>query len=261
MSRRERDREGALLLLWHEALLRAAGPRHWWPGRSRLEIILGAILTQHTAWTNAAAAISALRSAGLLRWAILRTAAAETILDCIRPAGTYRQKTRTILAFVAMVEARYGGSLVRMARDPTDRVRGALLATTGIGPETADSILLYALGRPLFVIDAYALRVLARHGLLPAGTRYAEAQAWMAARLPADALLLNEFHAQFVWVGQRYCRTRPRCDGCPLEPFLPAGGRLPPEARPSRRTARRAISQPQPRRSVAGARGATDDAR
>jgi len=261
VSRRERDREGALLLLWHEALLRAAGPRDWWPGRSRREIILGAILTQHTAWTNAGAAIGALRAAGLLRWATLRTAAPETILHCIRPAGTYRQQTRTILAFVAMVEARHGGSLARLARDPTDGLRGALLATTGIGPETADSILLYGFGRPLFVIDAYALRVLARHGLLPAGTRYAEAQAWMAARLPADARLLNEFHAQFVWVGQRYCRTRPRCDGCPLEPFLPAGGRLRPEACPSRRTPRRAISQPQPRRYVAGARGATEDAR
>ncbi|MBM3317225.1 MAG: endonuclease III domain-containing protein [Candidatus Eisenbacteria bacterium] len=196
----------------------------WWPGRTRLEIVAGAILTQNTAWANAAKAVGNLRSAGWLRLPGLRAAGEDRIAAAVRPSGYYRQKARKLKAFVALLDRDFGGSLRRMALTPTGELRQALLATWGIGPETADSILLYAFGRPVFVVDAYTLRVASRHGWVPEGTGYDALQAYFAARLPADAALLNDYHAQMVWVGKHHCRPRPRCAGCPLAPLLPAGG-------------------------------------
>lgn len=243
------------LLAWHRALLDAAGPRKWWPGRTRLEIILGAILTQHTAWVNAARAIASLRQSGLLRWDSLREADVERLEECIRPSGAFRQKTRKVRALVRTVEERFGGSLRRMGRAPTDELRAALLATWGIGPETADSILLYAFGRPVFVVDAYTLRVLVRHRLLPPAAGYESARAFLEEHLPSETTLFNEFHAQFVWVGQRHCGTRARCDCCPLQSFLPSGAD-PSTHDPLRK--RRTVAEPVAKREVpeSGPRGA-----
>jgi endonuclease III related protein len=223
-SARNRPVDRSILLDLYHALWAAAGHRNWWPGRTRLEIILGAILTQKTAWTNVEKALSSLRAGGLLRWERLRELPEAELAATIRSSGTYRQKARRIRAFVRFLEERYGGSLSRMAREETGSLRRDLLSVWGIGPETADSILLYAFRRPVFVVDAYTLRVLVRHGYLQAGSGYAEAQQLLHKHLPPQEPLYNDYHAQFVWVGQTRCRTAPRCHGCPLQPFLPPSG-------------------------------------
>lgn len=210
---------------WYAALRAASGPRNWWPGRTRLEIILGAILAQNTAWTNAERALRALRAEGLLNLQRLRRVPVARLAEVIRSSGAYRQKARKVRAFLDLLEADFGGSLARVARLETGPLRAWLLSVWGIGPETADSILLYAYGRPVFVVDAYTERVLRRHALIRPGAGYAEIQRFFLARLPADASLYNDYHAQLVRVGQLHCGRRPRCDGCPLEPFLPRGPR------------------------------------
>jgi len=218
------SRESRLLLSFYSALLRAAGHRGWWPGRTRLEIILGAILTQNTAWTNVEKALERLRGNGLLSLPGLRSCPEGRLAETIRPSGYFRQKARKVRAFLELLDVRYGGSLDRMSRRPAGALREELLAVWGIGPETADSILLYAFHKPVFVVDAYTRRVLIRHGLLPAKASYALTQDYLAAHLPVEEALYNDYHAQLVWVGQRYCRTTPQCDGCPLEPFLSFSG-------------------------------------
>jgi endonuclease III related protein len=214
---------GDILRRYHEALLSRFGPQGWWPGRTRLEVILGAILTQNTAWHNAALALKRLRKARRLTWSGLREASIGELESSVQPAGFYRQKARTIREFVAWLERSHRGSLHALFARPAEEVRRQLLELKGIGPETADAILLYAGRRPFFVADAYTRRVLSRHGLLPATTTYAQAQQFLHACLPADQALFNEFHALLVEVGKRYCRHEaPLCAGCPLEKFLPA---------------------------------------
>lgn len=212
--------EASLPLVWYDVLRKAAGHRGWWPGRTRLEIILGAILTQNTSWANVEKALASLRRAGLLRLEPLRALSEEDLAAHIRPSGYFRQKARKIRAFLALLDGEYAGSLGRMGNAPLSLLRKQLLSVWGIGPETADSILLYAFRKPVFVVDAYTLRVLSRHGLLPGDATYEEAQRFLTSRLPEDESLFNDFHAQFVWVGQRFCRTRPFCDLCPLQSFL-----------------------------------------
>jgi endonuclease III related protein len=209
----------------YASLRAAAGHRHWWPGRSRLEIILGAILTQNTSWMNVEKTLLALRRDGLLRLEGLRACPEARLAELLRPSGYFRQKARKLRAFLTLLDREYGGALKRMARRPTPELRRDLLGVWGIGPETADSILLYAFRRPVFVVDAYTLRVLTRHGMLAEGTSYADAQAYLTRRLPEDEPLFNDFHAQFVWVGQRHCRPQALCTGCPLEPLLASKGR------------------------------------
>ncbi len=218
-------RDGArreLLWQWYERLLAAQGHRSWWPGKNRTEIILGAILTQNTAWTNVETALTVLRAAGLLDFARLRRVSETELASFLRSSGAFRQKARKVLAFLQTLDETAGGSLARMARIPTPDLREALLGTWGIGPETADCILLYAFGRQVFVVDAYTRRVLARHRLQRENAPYAEIQAFFHDALPTDQELWNDFHAQFVRLGQEHCRrATPRCDGCPLQPFLP----------------------------------------
>jgi endonuclease-3 related protein len=217
------------LLEFYQALLRHNGPRGWWPGRTRLEIVLGAILTQNTSWKNVEQALRALRSRRLLTLRGLRGATDETLSAAIRPSGYFRQKTRKIRAFLQLLDAGYRGSLEVMARAPVEKVRRDLLGVWGIGPETADSILLYAFEHRVFVVDAYTSRVLARHGLVPQGAGYEVLQKAIAARIPENVQLYNDFHAQLVWVGQHHCRPHPICEGCPLAPLLsPAGPGAPP---------------------------------
>jgi endonuclease III related protein len=204
-------------------ILRARnGNLHWWPGRTPLEVIVGAILTQNTAWTNVRRAIAELRAARLLSVRGLREAGRPRIERAIRASGYFRQKTRKLEAFVALLDRNYGGSLARMGRAPTGELRERLLATWGIGPETADSILLYAFGRPVFVVDAYTHRVVTRHGWAPARVGYADLQRLFTDALPRRVALYNDYHAQLVWLGKHYCRTRPRCEECPLRDLLPS---------------------------------------
>ena len=209
---------------YFEALLRAYGPQHWWPARTRLEVILGAILTQNTNWRNAARAVRRLKDAGLLRWSRLREASLVQLEACVRPAGFFRQKARAIRNFVDWLDRNYQGSLTALFTRPPADVRRELLALKGIGPETADAILLYAGRQPFFVADAYTRRVLARHGLISPRAGYAAAQEFLHQHVHRDPALLNEFHALLVEVGKRHChREAPRCDRCPLESFLPRG--------------------------------------
>jgi len=212
---------GSHLLALYGALRGAAGHRGWWPGKTRLEIILGAILTQNTAWANVVKALAALRREGMLKPGALRSVPEEQLGMLIRPSGYFRQKARKITAFIRLLDDRYSGSLARMACRDTPALREDLLSVWGIGPETADSILLYAFRRPVFVVDAYTIRVLSRHGCIPEKADYAEVQQLMMNSLPPDEPLYNDFHAQFVWVGHHFCRPIPRCAGCPLARFLP----------------------------------------
>ncbi len=192
------------------------GNLHWWPGNSRLEIIIGAILTQNTAWQNVEKAIARMKTAGLLSLRSLRRCRTSELEEAIRPSGYFRQKARKIKAFIEMLDHSFAGSLAKMAREETPRLREVLLGTWGIGSETADSILLYAFSRPIFVIDAYTIRVATRHGWMRGHPRYDEAQALFERCLPRDVALFNDYHAQMVWVGKHYCRSKPRCGDCPL---------------------------------------------
>jgi endonuclease-3 related protein len=198
------------------ALHRRFGPQRWWPGESRLEVAVGTVLTQHTAWTGVERAIANLRAAGAIRVEALARLPESRLAALIRPAGTYRVKARRLRALAAFLRARFAGGLAGLARAPLGPLRAELLRVPGIGPETADSILLYAAGRPVFVVDAYTRRVLARHRMVPPRIGYEALRALFEERLPSDPRLFNEFHALLVAVAKTHCRARPRCGGCPL---------------------------------------------
>lgn len=206
----------ARLLRLHLALARRFGPQRWWPGRTPYEIAVGAVLTQHTAWTNAARALTALRTRGLLRAERVGSLPAPALARVIRSSGTYRVKARRLLAFTRWLLDRFGGRWQGLRRAPLDPLRRELLMVPGLGPETVDAILLYGAGRPVFVADDYVRRVLARHRLLPRSHGYDPARAFMEAHLPRDPALFNELHALFVAVGKAYCRAVPLCARCPL---------------------------------------------
>jgi endonuclease-3 related protein len=216
---------GELLSRYYSVLRARFGPQQWWPARTRLEVILGAILTQNTTWHNATLALRNLRKSGLLSWQALRRACLSGLEACVRPSGFYRQKARTIRDFVDWLSREHAGSLDRLFSLPTDELRRRLLDLRGLGPETVDAIILYAVPRPLFVADAYTRRVLARHGLVSEAAGYHLTQEFLHAHLPPDTSLFNEFHALLVAVGKKHCKPQsPRCAGCPLEEFLPQGG-------------------------------------
>ncbi|HNY73441.1 MAG TPA: endonuclease III domain-containing protein [Syntrophales bacterium] len=195
------------------------GNLHWWPGDSPLEVIVGAILTQNTAWKNVEKAIAALR-----RHALLSVAALVEIPECelaglIRPSGYYNVKARRLKAFFIFLRDEFRGSLEVMFSEDVPMLRQKLLGIKGIGAETADSILLYAGGKPVFVVDAYTRRILSRHGIVATRSSYGEIQRLFMDRLPADAALFNQYHALIVYTGKNYCRKQPRCQECPLYPF------------------------------------------
>jgi len=215
---------GETLRQFYLTLLESFGPQGWWPARTRLEIILGAILTQNTTWRNATLALKNLRKSGLLTWRALRQASLEELESCVRPAGFYRQKARTIHDFADWLERTLAGSLDSLFSMKPARGRQELLSLKGIGPETADAILLYAGRQPLFVSDAYTRRVLSRHQLLPATANYESAQQFLHNHLAADEAMFSEFHALMVEVAKRYCQRQvARCEACPLRRFLPQG--------------------------------------
>jgi endonuclease III related protein len=244
---------------YYHALFRAWGPQHWWPARTRFEVIVGAYLTQNTAWTNVEKALANLRTAHVLTVPGIREVSLEELERMIRPAGYFRQKAKRLKLFVQYLDQQYEGSLTKLFARPTEKLRDELLDLHGIGPETADSILLYAGNHPVFVVDAYTRRVLARHMSLSENENYEEIRklfeealtpvadfvaysgggeghklaaglrgpphppsAMSTAKRTALVQVYNEMHGLIVGVGKNYCRkSQARCDGCPLQKFLP----------------------------------------
>lgn len=202
------------------------GPQHWWPARTRFEVIVGAILTQSAAWSNVEKAIENLRQAGKLSPAALRQVSPAELAGLIYPCGYYNVKARKLQAFVRWLGEKYADNLDRLFAQDSASLRRQMLDIYGIGEETADSIMLYAGNKPVFVIDAYTRRIIDRLGLSPTGKTYAAYQALFAAHLPAEAGLFNEYHALLVKLAKEVCRTQPRCGQCCLNP-LKAGGESP----------------------------------
>jgi endonuclease III related protein len=242
---------------YYDTLYDSWGPQHWWPARTRFEVIVGAYLTQNTSWKNIEIALRRLRAAGRLNLASIRTLPLEQLEALIRPAGYFKQKAARLKTFVAFVDQYYEGSLRRLFAQPTQKLRQELLSLNGVGPETADSILLYAGQHPAFVVDAYARRIVERHGIAGANTTYEELREHFeqalgtspptAAKLKAErdratifrppphtpsamslarrsslAQVYNDMHGLVVAVGKHYCfKSRPYCEECPLRKFLP----------------------------------------
>lgn len=252
---------------YYAALLSHYGPQNWWPAQSRFEVIVGAYLTQNTNWSNVEKAIANLRRARALNLKAMRAMPLRKLETLVRPSGFFRQKARNLKRFIQFLDKNYSGSLTRMFAQPTEKLRAELLELNGVGPETADSILLYAGNHPVFVVDAYTRRVLERHGVvLPmhaktgrergpgrakagyeeirtliestiGGARAEElavAESGSNPRHPVSrvsraqrsdlAQHYNELHALIVRVGNHYCRSTAKCEGCPLREYLPGKG-------------------------------------
>lgn len=254
-----RHRKDEELRNYYRALYRAWGPQHWWPAETPFEVIVGAYLTQNTAWTNVERAMTNLRAANVLSLDGIRGIRLARLRRLIRPSGYFRQKAQRLKTFIAFLDREYGGSLEQLFSQPLEKLRPQLLDLNGIGPETADSILLYAGNYPVLVVDAYTRRVLERHNILPGKTDYEEirqlferalspiaeeeqqqhpgASPRLEARFPSTAHLpsamssakrtasvqvYNEMHGLIVGVGKHFCgKSRAKCDGCPLQAFLP----------------------------------------
>ncbi len=205
------------LLAVYDALFAAFGPQRWWPARTPFEVMVGAILTQNTNWRNVERAIANLSAARALTPAAMLRLGPEALAELIRPAGYYRVKTARLRHLIEHLARRHRGSVARMLRRRGEALRGELLGIHGIGPETADSIVLYAAGQPSFVVDAYTRRVFSRHGWFEPDADYGRVQEFFSRGLPADARLFNEYHALIVRLGKEFCRPRaPRCAACPL---------------------------------------------
>ena len=259
MSRAPQSNPAAEIRNYYAALSRAWGAQHWWPAETQFEVIVGAYLTQNTAWTNVERALANLRRANLLSLEGIREVRLPRLQRLIRPSGYFRQKAARLKTFVAFLDDKHQGSLPRLFSQPTEKLREELLTLNGIGPETADSILLYAGNHPVFVVDAYTRRILDRHGIVPEKTDYEEVQqlfqtslepiaanqeygptevrelldagirgaahppsAMSTAHRTALVQVYNEMHGLIVGVGKNYCRkSKPSCDDCPLQRFLP----------------------------------------
>ncbi|MFZ0295987.1 MAG: base excision DNA repair protein [Candidatus Sulfotelmatobacter sp.] len=245
---------------YYRALFQAWGPQNWWPARSRFEVIVGAYLTQNTAWTNVEKALANLRAARVLSIKGIRQVPVAELERLIRPSGYFRQKAQRLKTFVAFLDRQYEGSLTKMFACPTTELRKELLDLNGVGPETADSILLYAGNHPVFVVDAYTRRIFERHEILPDDATYEDIRELLetslvpladphsgleefptrhlasgfsgaahppsrmsAAKRTALTQIYNEMHGLIVGVGKSHCKkSQPHCDGCPLQIFLPA---------------------------------------
>lgn len=204
----------------YDRLDQAFGPQHWWPGDTPFEIMVGAVLTQNTNWANVERAIANLKAADALSLEAMSALAPERLAQFIRPAGYFNIKAARLGHLLATIARRYDGDLERMLARPTDELRQALLSTKGVGPETADSILLYAAGKPVFVVDAYTFRILGRHDLADESMGYFDLQELVMDATPSDAAYYNQFHALLVRLGKERCKkTKPLCQGCPLDGF------------------------------------------
>lgn len=202
---------------FYKSLYSRYGPQHWWPAESALECILGTILTQNTSWANVEKAFENLKARSLISIDKLDSIQTEKLANLIRPSGYFNQKAIKIKTFVSYVKKTYDGDLDKMLGQDTHKLREELLCIKGIGPETADSILLYALNKPVFVIDTYTYRVLSRHSIIPERTSYQDMQELLTNSLPIDVQIFNEYHALFVKVGKEHCKRKAICRGCPLE--------------------------------------------
>ena len=200
----------------YELLYERYGGQHWWPGDGRFEIIVGAILTQNTNWKNVEKAITNLKSAGCLDPQSLYEMPVEALAELIRPAGYYNIKAQRLKNFFDWLFDNYGGSINALENMTVDSLRAGLLGIKGIGAETADSIILYAFEKPVFVVDAYTCRVLGRHGLIEDDADYEQVREFFESNLASDVSLFNEYHALLVRVGKEHCRPKARCDDCPL---------------------------------------------
>ena len=200
----------------YRKLLEKYGPQHWWPANEPFEVIVGAILTQSTAWTNVEKAINNLKRAGTLKPDALRKLTEKELAVLIRPCGYYNVKSRRLKAFCAWLEKECDDSLDRLFQSDINKLRQKLLGVYGIGEETADAIILYAGNRPVFVIDAYTRRIIDRAGLTPTNHSYTGYQTLFTASLLTDAKLFNEYHALLVRHAKEVCRKRPACKTCCL---------------------------------------------
>ena len=210
----------------YEALYAAFGPQHWWPADTPFEVAVGAILTQNTAWTNVERAIAGLKEAERLGPEAITAAPDAELADLIRPAGYFNVKAQRLKALCRFLLDEVDGEIERLAARPADQVREELLSVKGVGEETADSILLYALGQPVFVVDAYTRRIFERLDHLSPKLSYRAIQAFFEASLARDTALFNEYHALIVALGKDYCKPRPRCTACPLKSICPHPSRL-----------------------------------
>ena len=241
---------------YYLALYSHWGPQNWWPAQSRLEVVVGAYLTQNTNWGNVEKAIANLKEARMLSVSALRSVSLRRLATLLRPSGYFRQKARKLKTFIRFLDKSYSGSLDRMFRQQTDKLRAELISLNGVGPETADSILLYAGNHPVFVVDAYTRRIFERHQIIDDKVKYEEIRGRVEHALnaaPAESLPsagngvdsrhfsprhlvsrmsrrgsrsdlaqhYNELHALIVRAGNEYCRATPKCENCPLREFLP----------------------------------------
>ncbi len=201
----------------YQLLYDAFGPQHWWPGDTQFEIITGAILTQNTNWSNVEKAIANLKSADLLSPEKLYHIDTSQLAELIRPAGYYNIKAKRLKNLINWLFENYDGKLSNLEGLDTEQLRAELLSVKGVGRETADSILLYALDRPVFVVDAYTARVAFRHGLIEPDADYEQLRELFQSNLPQDTNLFNEYHALLVRLGKKFCRPKAQCHACPLE--------------------------------------------
>lgn len=226
-GRREREHRHSLLMQMYAAMAGHFGPCRWWPGDSPFEVAVGAVLTQNTAWRNVEKALDRLRAKEALRPPVLWDMPPDVLEEALRPSGFFRLKARRLRNLLNYMRAFPGWdcppgdeSLAFMRTKPGKELRQELLAISGIGPETADCILLYALGHPSFVADAYTRRIFSRHGLLPEDAPYARVRDFFMDALPLDAGLFNEYHALIVRTGHSFCKkSKPLCSQCPLQRF------------------------------------------
>jgi len=208
---------GKMLTAVYDRLYDTYGPRHWWPGETPFEIAVGAILTQSVSWSNVEKAIGALKEIGALSPETVASMNTDELARLIRPTLYFNMKAKKLKSFCGHLIGRYGRDMAALRDRPMEELREELLGLYGIGPETADSILLYAVGKPSFVVDAYTRRILSRMGLVAPDIGYDELRAVFTKRLPADSALFNEYHALIVTLGKECCTARsPRCDECPL---------------------------------------------
>ena len=207
---------GRKLMDMFQLLLNRFGPQEWWPGETALEMMIGAVLTQNTNWKNVEKVLKHLKDRHLLSLNGIRSLSTHELAEKIRPAGYYNVKAKRLKNLIEFIVDRYDGDLDVLLREETGVLREGLLSVKGIGPETADSILLYAAGRPIFVIDTYTHRILSRHSMIDDQASYDELQALFMDHLPDDPDLFNEFHALIVRTGKEYCRKKPLCNECPL---------------------------------------------
>lgn len=214
------DRRKHELVSIYHALFKRFGPQHWWPGETPFEMIIGAILTQNTSWKNVEKAITSLKTSGLFSPDKLYNVQVDILAGLIRSSGYFNIKARRLKNFLSFLFDEYRGSIDDMLKEDCSLLREKLLKVNGLGPETADSILLYAGGYPVFVVDAYTKRILQRHGFLTRNeghAGYAEIQSLFMESIPKDPVLYNEYHALIVRVGKDLCKQNPICSICPLE--------------------------------------------